>query len=147
VFNVQLATGSTDAAGAFRIVSTKAHADRLHITASKAGHRAQEMLVTCGPSCALSASFRLLRIVREWLDGPSTMQVGSVALLSLVDDYDDGSRGVFAPIVQSADPAVVQVLPLKPDDNRTYVKAIAPGMTTLVETGIQRLSLNIHVVP
>jgi hypothetical protein len=148
VFNVQVAIGSTGAAGEFRIASTKAHADLLHVTASKTGHRTQETLVTCGPSCALTANFRLLRIVREWIDAPSTMQVGNVALLSLVDDYDDGSRGLFAPTTLSGDCAVVQVLPLKPDDNRTYVKAIAPGTTVLqILRAGPPLAHNIRVVP
>src|SRR5262245_32176404 len=78
--------------GSFRVASTRHHLDTLHLYASRAGYLSQDFTVLCGPSCAITANFRLLRIVRRWLDGPSTMQVGEIAAISLIDEYDDGSR-------------------------------------------------------
>lgn len=37
------------------------------------GGSSQFTIVPCGPACAITADFRLLRRVREWLDGPSAM--------------------------------------------------------------------------
>jgi hypothetical protein len=59
----------------------------------------------------MRTDFRLLRIVRKWLDGPSTMQVGDVAAVRAVDEYDDGSRKAYTALVNSSNPTVVQVLP------------------------------------
>jgi hypothetical protein len=76
------------------------------------------------------------------------MQVGDVATVSLVDDYDDGTRSVVGASVQSSNRAVVQVLPSQPPYDKTYVKAIAPGTATLqLPSASQTLILNLHVVP
>ena len=139
---------STDAAGRFRIGSTYPHPDWLHISAYKEGYRTQYITVFCGPSCAIMADLRVLRRVREWLDGPSTMQVGDVATVSLVDDYDDGTRSVVGASVNSSNRAVLQVLPSQPPYDKTYVKAIAPGTATLqLPLATQPLTLNVRVVP
>jgi len=139
---------STDAAGRFVLTPKRQHPDWLHINAWKQGYRSQSMTVPCVPSCAITADFRLLRIVREWLDGPSTMQVGDVAPLTAVDEYDDGSRKAYTALVNSSNRAVLQVLPLQPPYDKTYVKAIAPGTATLqLPLASQTLILNVHVVP
>jgi len=144
VFSEQLAYGSTDAAGRFRIASTRQHADTLHVHASKEGYLSQDMTVVCGPSCSVTANFRLPRIVRRRLDGPSTMQVGEIAAISLIEEYDDGSRKAYITRVQSSNPAVVQVLPLSQQQyDKSLVKAIAPGTAALQDGAI----LNVHVVP
>lgn len=143
-----VALTSTDAAGRFQIASRRAHPDWLHISAWKEGYRARYMTVLCGSSCALTADLRVLRRVREWLDGPSTMQVGDIATVSLVDDYDDGTRSVVPASVNSSNLAVLQVLPSQPPYDKTYVKAIAPGAATLqLPFANQTLILNVHVVP
>jgi hypothetical protein len=137
-----------DAAGRFRIASTYQHPDWLHISAWKEGYRSQYITVLCGPSCAITADLRLLRRVREWLDGPSTMQVGDVATVSLVDDYDDGTRSVVGASVNSSNLAVLRVLPSQPPYDKTFVKAIAPGTATLqLAFASPVLILNVHVVP
>jgi hypothetical protein len=144
---VSVAGAVTDAAGRFRITSTRQHPDRMSILATKTGYVTQSFGVTCGPSCALTANIRLLRIVREWLDGPSTMQVGNVAPVWTVNDYDDGTRSVYRAFVHSSNPAVVEVLPSQPPFDKIYVKASAPGDATLQVAASQALILNVHVVP
>lgn len=139
---------STDAAGRFRIASRRLHPDWLHISTYKEGYRSEYMTVLCGPSCALTVDLRTRRRVREWLDGPSTMQAGDVATVSLVDDYDDGTRSVVGASVNSSNRAVLQVLPSQPPYATTYVKAIAPGTVTLRLAHLpEPLLLNIRVVP
>ena len=143
VFN-EVGYATTDAAGRFRIASTRQHLETLHVYASKAGYLSQDITGVCGPSCAITANFRLLRIVRTWLDGPSTMQVGDVAAISLISEYDDGSRRPYITRVQSSNPAVVQVLPVSQEQyDKSLVKAIAPGTAALQDFVI----LNVHVVP
>ena len=138
----------TDAAGRFRIASKRPHPDWLHMATYKEGYPAQYITLFCGPSCALTVDFRLERHVREWLDGPSTMQVGDVATVSLVGEYADGTRSVVRPTVVSSNLAVVQVVPLAPPYDKTYVKAIAPGTATLRQyLGGQVGTLTVHVFP
>src|SRR5215475_14216413 len=93
--------------------STAQHGDAIQVKASL-GDISQYTIVTCGPSCAIRADFRLLRRVREWLDGPSAMQVGEVARVTTVTEFDDGSRTTAATPLESSNPAVVKVLPLQP---------------------------------
>lgn len=81
----------TDATGRYRIDSKRPHPDWLHISAYKEGYPEQYITVFCGPSCALTVDFRLERHVREWLDGPSTMQVGEVTTVSLVKAIAPGT--------------------------------------------------------
>ena len=139
---------STDATGRFLIASKRPHPDWLHVSAWKEGYRSQYITVLCGSSCALTADLRVLRRVREWLDGPSTMQVGDVATVSLVDDYDDGTRSVVGASVNSSNPAVLQVLPSQPPYDKTYLKAIAPGTAALqLLFASQPPILNVRVVP
>jgi len=139
---------STDAAGRFGIVSTQWHPDSLHINAQKEGYRSQDLTVRCVPSCAITTDFRLLRIVRQWIDGPSTMQVGDVAPVTAGVEYDDGSRKAYRASVNSSNVDVVRVLRSQPPYDTTYVKAIAPGTATLqLPLATQTLTLNVHVVP
>jgi hypothetical protein len=139
---------TTDATGRFRIDSKRPHPDWFHISAYKEGYRTQDITLFCGPSCALTADFRALRYVREWLDGPSTMRVGDVASVSLVSEYDDGTRSVVSASVNSSNLAVLRVLPSQPPYDKTYVKAIAPGTATLqTPFTSQPLILNVHVLP
>jgi hypothetical protein len=143
-----VAHASTDATGHFQIASTRQHPDWIHVSPWKEGHVSRSVTVACGPSCAITANPRLLRVVRAWLDGPSTMQVGDVAPVSLVDDYDDGTRSVVGASVNSSNLAVLQVLPSQPPYDKTFVKAIAPGTATLqLAFASQVLILNVHVVP
>lgn len=142
------ADATSDAAGRYRLVSTRRHADTFYVNASIPGYVSQFTTVTCGPSCAITADFRLLRRVREWLDGPSGMQVGEVAGVTTVTEFDDGSRTTAATPLESSNPAVVQVLPLQPPYETTYVKAIAPGTVTLRLAHLpEPLLLNVRVVP
>jgi hypothetical protein len=144
---VPIADATTDAAGRYRIVSTSQHADTFPVRASIPGYVSQYTTVTCGPSCSITADFRLLRRVREWLDGPSAMQVGEVAGVTTVTEFDDGSRTTAATPLESSNPAVVKVLPLQPPYETTYVKAIAPGTVTLQLAGYTKLLLlNVRVV-
>ena len=143
-----VAETSTDAAGRFRIASTRQHVATLYVNASKGGYLSQFTTVTCGPSCAITVDFRLLRLVRQWLDGPSTLQVGDLAAVTNVLEYDDGSRKAYATLVTSSNPAVLQVLPLQPPYDKLYVRAIAPGTATLqLPLASQTLILNVRVVP
>jgi Carboxypeptidase regulatory-like domain len=139
---------STDAAGRFVLTPKRLHPNWLHITAWKEGHRSQHITVPCMPSCAITMDFRLLRIVRQRLDGPSTLKVGEVAAVRAVDEYDDGTRKAYTALVSSSNPAVVQVLTLEPPYDTTYVKAITPGTATLqLRVASQPLTLNVRVVP
>jgi hypothetical protein len=142
-----VADATTDAAGRYRIVSTTQHIDPIQVKASIPGYTEQYTIVTCGPSCAITADFRLLRRVREWLDGPSAMQVGEVAGVTTVTEFDDGSRTTAATALESSDPAVVKVLPPQPPYETTYVKALAPGTVTLQLALSKPLLLNVRVVP
>jgi Carboxypeptidase regulatory-like domain len=138
----------TDATGRYRIDSMRPHPDWLHITAYKEAYPEQYITLFCGPSCALTVDFRLERHVREWLDGPSAMQVGDVATVSLVGEYADGTRSVARAEVISSNPGVLQVVPSPPAYDKTYVKAIAPGTETLKQfLGGQVLTLTVRVVP
>ena len=144
---INIADATTDAAGRYRITSTSQHLDAIQVKASL-GDISQYAIVTCGPACAITADFRLLRRVREWLDGPSAMQVGEVAGVTTVTEYDDGSQTRAATPLESSNPAVVQVLPSRPPYEATYVKAIAPGTVTLQHAGYTKLLLlNVRVVP
>ena len=141
------AEATTDAAGRYRMVSTQQHADTFPVRASGGGYVSQFTIVTCGPACAVTADFRLLRRVRQWLDGPSAMQVGDVAQVTTITEFDDGSRQTsVAPPLESSDPGVVQVLPLQLPYTAAYVKAISPGTAT-IRFAIQPepLLLNIRV--
>jgi len=139
---------STDATGRFGIASKRPHPDWLHISAYKEGYRGRNITLFCGPSCALTVDSRLEAHVREWFDGPSTMQVGDVATVSLVGEYADGTRSVERPNAVSSNPAVVQVVPLAPPYDKTYVKAITPGTATLRQyLGSQVGTLTVHVFP
>ena len=137
----------TDAVGRFVLTPKREHPNSLHIDAWKEGYRSQSITVPCVPSCAITAAFRLLRIVRQWLDGPSTMQVGDVAPVTGVVEYDDGTRYAGWAYIESSNRAVVQVLPSQPPYERLYVKAIAPGTATLQLPSSPPLILNVHVVP
>ena len=138
----------TDATGRYRIDSKRPHPDWLHITAYKDPYPEQYITLFCGPSCALTVDFRLEGHVREWLDGPSTMQVGDVATVSLVGEYADGTRSVVRSEVISSNLGVQQVIPSPPPYDKTYVKAIAPGSATLRQfIHGQALTLNVRVVP
>ena len=149
-FLIPIADATTDAAGRYRIVSTAQHADAIQVKAS-IGDISRYTIVTCGPSCVITADFRLLRRVREWLDGPSAMQVGEVAGVTTVTEFDDGSRTTAVTRLESSNPAVVKVLPLQPpyEATSTSVKAIAPGTVTLQTAGYTQplLLLNVRVVP
>jgi Carboxypeptidase regulatory-like domain len=139
-----VAHASTDVTGGFRIASTREHPDWIHVNAWKEGYVSQSVTAACGPSCAITANPRLLRLVRTWLDGPSTMQVGDVAPISLIAEYDDGSRKAYITRVESSNPAVLQVLPLSQQQyDKSFVKAITPGTAALQDGPI----LNVHVVP
>lgn len=141
------AEATTDAAGRYRMVSTQQHGGTFPVRASGGGYVSQFTIVTCGPACAITADFRLPRRVREWLDGPSAMQMGDVAQVTRITEFDDGSRETsVAPPLESSNPRVVQVLPLQLPYTAVYVKAIAPGTATLQlasYTGL--LLLNVHV--
>ena len=138
----------TDAAGGFVLTPKREHPNWLHIDAWKEGHRSQSITVPCMPSCAITTDFRLLRILRTWLDGPSTMQVGDIAPVTGVVEYDDGTRYAGWAFVESSNLGVVKVLPSQPPHERLYVKAIAPGTAALqAPSTSQPLTLNVHVVP
>ena len=143
------ADATTDAAGRYRIVSTRQHADTFYVNASRGGYVSQYTAVTCGPSCAITADFRLLRRVRQWLDGPSAMKVGDVAVITIVTEFDDGSRQTsVAPPLESSNPSVVRVLPLQLPYEAAYVKAIAPGTATVRFASLpEPLLLNVRVAP
>ena len=146
---IAIADATTDAAGRYRIVSTAQHySDTIQVKASL-GDISQYTNVTCGPSCSITADFRLLRRVREWLDGPSAMQVGEVAGVTTVTEFDDGSRTTTVTRLESSNPAVVKVLPSQPPYETTSVKAIAPGTVTLQTSGYTKplILLNVRVVP
>jgi hypothetical protein len=144
-----IADATTDAAGRYRITSTSQHAETIQVKADIVGYISQYTIVTCGPSCAITADFRLLRRVREWLDGPSAMQVGEVAGVRTVTEFDDGSRTTAVTHLESSNPAVVKVLPLQPPYQSTSisVQAIAPGTVTLQTGGYTKplLLLNVRV--
>jgi len=148
---IAIADATTDAAGRYRITSTSQHADTIQVKADIVGYISQYTIVTCGPSCAITADFRLLRRVREWLDGPSAMQVGEVAGVKTVTEFDDGSRTTAVTHLESSNPAVVKVLPLQPPYQSTSisVQAIAPGTVTLQTAGYTKplLLLNVRVAP
>jgi Carboxypeptidase regulatory-like domain len=144
-FLIPIADATTDAAGRYRIVSTAQHADAIQVKASIPGYISQYTIVTCGPACTITADFRLLRSVRVWLDGPSAMQVGEVAGVTFVTDFDDGSQTRAATPLESSNPAVVRVLPLQPPYEATYVKAISPGTVTLRLALSKPLLLNVRV--
>ena len=148
---VPIADATTDAAGRYRITSTTQHADAIQVKASIPGYISQYTIVTCSPACAITADFRLLRRVREWLDGPSAMQVGEVVGVTTVTEFDDGSRTTAVTRLESSNPAVVKVLPLQPpyDATSISVKAIAPGTVTLQTAGYTQplVLLNVRVVP
>ncbi len=151
-FLIAIADATTDAAGRYRIVSTAQHySDTIQVKAEIVGYISQYTSVTCGPACAITADFRLLRRVREWLDGPSAMQVGEVAGVNTVTEFDDGSRTTAVTWLESSNPAVVKVLPLQPPYQATTisVKALAPGSVTLQTPGYTKplLLLNVRVVP
>lgn len=142
-----IADATTDAAGRYQIKSTSQHAGTIQVKA-ELGSISQFTIVTCGPSCAITADFRLLLRVREWLDGPSAMQVGEVAGVTTVTEFDDGSRTRAATRLESSNPAVVKVLPPQPPYETTYVKALAAGTVTLQTGGyIKPVLLNVRVVP
>ena len=86
----------TDAAGRFVLTPKREHPAVLHINAWKEGYGSQHMTVPCVPSCAITADFRLRRIVRQWLDGPSTMQVGDVAPVAVetIGDLYEAGRDI-----------------------------------------------------
>jgi hypothetical protein len=75
------------------------------------------------------------------------MQVGEVAGVTTVTEFDDGSRTTAATALESSDPAVVKVLPPQPPYETTYVKALAPGTVTLQLALSKPLLLNVRVVP
>lgn len=138
----------TDATGAFVLTPKRLHPSVLHLNAWKQGYRSQSTTVPCPQSCAMTMDFRILRIVRSWLDGPSTLQVGDVAAVKAVNEYDDGTRTTYTALVKSSNPAIVQVLTFEPPYDTTRVKAIGPG-TAALELGLasQTLTLNVRVVP
>ena len=142
-----VAEATTDAAGRYRMVSTSQHAETFPVRASIPGYISQYTIVTCGPACAITADFRLLRRVREWLDGPSAMQVGEVAGVTTVTEFDDGSRTTAATPLESSNPAIVKVLPPQPPYEMTYVKALGPGTVTPQLAHSKPLLLNVRVVP
>ena len=136
----------TGATGRYQIDSKRPHPDWLHISAYKEGYPEQYITLFCGPSCALTVDFRLERYLREWLDGPSTMQVGDVAIVSLVGQYVDGTRTVTRASIFSSNLGVLQVVPSPPPYDTMYVKAIAPGTATLKQfSNGQVLTLNVQV--
>ncbi len=140
-----LASASTDTAGRFRLASTRQHPDRMAVNVDKSGYESTSQPVTCPDACAADLTMRLRRIVREYLDGPTTMQVGDVIAPSWIRELDDGSREVFGrPFVESSNPSVLQVQPLVAPYEHVYVKALAPGAATLTYVG---LSLPIRVYP
>ena len=155
-FELLYGTTSTDTGGHFRFASTHRHGG-LRVTVTKQGYTspegygAGEAFVMCGPTCAETVNLRLLRVVREMLDGPSTMRVGDMAPLSVTADYDDGSHRVFkcCSSFVSSNPAVARVEPSMEAPYQTYVKAVTPGTATLTAPfGIaQPLTLNIRVLP
>ncbi len=140
-----LAGAGTDATGRFRTSSTRQHPDQIGVLVDKPGYVSMSLPVTCPAACAVDLSVRLLRIVREYLDGPTTMQVGDVIAPSWVRELDDRSREVFGrPFVESSNPSVLQVQPVVAPFEHVYVKALAPGAATLTYMG---LSLSIRVYP
>ena len=63
-------------------------------------------------------------------------------------DYDDGTRYAGWVWVESSNLGVVTVLPSEYPYQRVYVKAVAPGATTLpTPSTSQALTLNVRVVP
>ena len=139
------AAGQTDAAGRFHITSTRQHPDIVGLTVEKRGYTTYQGSVACVEACTPTVTVRLLRIVREWLDGPSSMRVGDVVPVDGVTEYDDGSRVLARAFVESSNPSVVQVQPFVSPYEHVYVKALAPGTATL--SAIGGLSLQVRVYP
>lgn len=142
----QLGSAGTDAAGRFRAPSRRQHPDQLSVVVEKSGYVVTRVPVTCLAACAVELTVRLLRIVREYLEGPSTMQVGDVIAPAMIREFDDGSRDVLGRLlsVESSNPSVLQVQPDVAPFEHVYVKALSPGAATLTFAG---LSLPIRVYP
>jgi hypothetical protein len=138
------AAGRTDAAGHFHITSTRQHPDTVGLTVEKTGYTTYQGSVACLEACTPTVTVRLLRIVREWLDGPSSMQVGDVVPVDRVTEYDDGSRAVARAFVESSNPSVLQVQPLVSPFEHVYVKALAPGTATLSVLGGLTLQVRVY---
>jgi hypothetical protein len=76
------------------------------------------------------------------------MKVGDIAPVTSVVEYDDGTRNAGWVWVESSNRGVVTVLPSEYPYQRLYVKAVAPGTTTLqTPSTSQPLTLNVRVVP
>ena len=138
----------TDATGHFGIASRRPHPVWLHLSPVKEGYWPQHITVFCGPSCAITTDLRVLRTIRERLEGPSTMKVGEISPVTGVLEFDDGSRNAGNRVrVESSNPSVVMVLPLQSSYETSSVKAVAPGTATLRTTIGPPLTLNVRVVP
>lgn len=141
-----LAAATTDASGRFRMTSTRQHGAAVPVTVEKTGYERSLTSVACGDACAATVSVRLRRILRRYLDGPSSMRVGDTAIVDDVTDYDDGTHArVRANVLQSSNPAIVQVQPLVAPFDHVSVKALAAGDVTLTN-GITD-PLNVRVAP
>lgn len=138
-----LAGGQTDGQGRFRATSTQQHPDPVGVVVEKPGYTRAQTPVACGANCAANVTVRLLRIIREWLDVPSSMQVGDITPVTAVTEFDDGSRAVSTPYsLRSSNSSVVQVQPSL-SESRVYVKAVAAGTVTLT-TGELMQSIRVY---
>jgi hypothetical protein len=143
----------TDPSGRFVMTSTSAHVDPISVGAEKSGYWRESgsgatiACSTCSPDVTLS----LFRILREWLDASSSMQVGSVAPITGVTELDDGRTVRGAILVASSNPGIVQVLgsPYPPNAG-VYVKAVGAGTATLSGgsvSGYSRVTTRVQVYP
>jgi hypothetical protein len=140
----------TDLSGRFVITSTRAHDDPISVSAVKIGYWRESgstVVIPCS-ACSPDVTLRLFRILREWLDAPSSMQVGSVAPVTGVTELDDGRTVRGRIFVQTSDPGIVQVLDLVAPYERVYVKAVGAGTATLSGGSVSgRVTTSIRVYP
>jgi hypothetical protein len=126
------ASGQTGADGNFLLRSTRQHPETLSFQIQKTGYETVSRSVPCVASCTATFNVRLRRLVREYLDGPSSMQVGEVAPVDYIRVYDDGSVDRWrAAALMSNNPSVLQRQELTAPYEHVFVKALAGGTATL----------------
>jgi hypothetical protein len=127
----ELGTGvsaRSDAAGHYVLTSTLQHSG-VTLLFRKSGYESQNGSPNCTGSCTTTANFRVLRILKEYLDVPSTVSVGDVFAVDDVREYRNGVSRLSPIGLTSNNPAVLEVQTA--NTYRLVVKARSAGTATL----------------
>lgn len=128
--------GTTDTMGRYTVTSNAARTGEPRVEAHKLdGYPTTTVPFNCcDNSTDITVNVRLLRVIRIFVTGPTSVRVGQFLPVTIDVEFDDGSRQTATPRGDQGftrDPTVAQIGWLFLDPARAGVRGISPGTTTM----------------